>query len=147
MANIFEQAKETFEKIKEGVNDFIQMDKSEVIQEFKDATKEKANGILEEITNLGEHMSKAGFELIEINTSLGLPPTFSLTYHFLHDATDEEQKNILKENEGKKITTIILKTLFKSTAFANSLKLGTFKLNEVSIQLGLLPDVGLKFKK
>ena len=147
MANIFEQAKETFEKIKEGVNDFIQMDKGEVIQEFKDATKDKANAMLEEITNLGEHMSKAGFELIEINTSLGLPPTFSLTYHFLHDTTADEQKDILKENEGKKITTIILRTLFKSSAFAKSLKLSSFKLEEVSIQLGLLPDVGLKFKK
>jgi len=147
MAGIIDSAKEAIGKIAEGVTDFIQMDKSEVIQEFKDSTKEKANAMLEEITNLGENMNKAGFELIEINTSLGLPPTFSLTYHFLHDVTTEEQKSILGENEGKKITTIILKTLFKSTAYAKSLKLGVFKLNEVSIQLGLLPEVGVKFKK
>ncbi len=147
MDNIFDKAKEAFGKIAEGVNDFMQMDKGEVIQEFKDSTREKANAMLEEITNLGEHMNKAGFELVEINTSLGLPPAFSLTYHFLHDITDEEQKIILKENREKKINTIILKTLFKSTAYAQSLKLGTFKLNEVSIQLGLLPEVGVKFKK
>ncbi len=147
MAGIIDSAKEAIGKIAEGFSDFIQMDKSEVIQEFKDSTKEKANAMLEEITNLGENMNKAGFELIEINTSLGLPPTFSLTYHFLHDVTTEEQKSILEENAGKKITTIILKTLFKSTAYAKSLKLGTFKLNEVSIQLGLLPEVGVKFKK
>ncbi len=147
MENIFEKAKEAFEKISDGVTDFIQMDKTEVINEFKNATKEKANAILEEVTNLGEHMSKSGFELIEINTSLGLPPTFSLTYHFLNDVSDEDRKNILEENKGKKIITIILKTLFRSSAYALSLKLGTFKLNEVSIQLGLLPEVGLKFKK
>lgn len=147
MDNIFEKAKEAFEKISEGVNDFIQMDKAEVINEFKNATKEKANAILDEVTNLGEHMSKSGFELIEINTSLGLPPTFSLTYHFLNDVSELDRKNILEENQDKKITTIILKTLFKSTAYAQSLKMGTFKLNEVSIQLGLLPEVGLKFKK
>ena len=61
MASIIEQAKEAMEKIAEGVTDFIQMDKSEVIQEFKDSTKEKANAMLEEITNLGDHMNKAGF--------------------------------------------------------------------------------------
>ncbi len=147
MASIFDQAKEAMGKIADSVNDFIQMDKGEVINEFKNATKEKANSILEEITDLSEHMTKSGFELIEINTSLGLPPTFSLTYHFLNEVSDEDRENILEENKDKKITTVILKTLFKSTAFSQSLKLKSFKLNEVSIQLGLLPDVGLKFKK
>ncbi len=147
MENIFDKAKEAFEKITEGVNDFIQMDKAEVIQEFKNSTKEKANAILDEVTNLSEHMIKSGFELIEINTSLGLPPTFSLTYHFLNDVSEEDRKNILDENKDKKITTIILKTLFKSATYAKSLKLGSFKLNEVNIQLGLLPEVGVKFRK
>ena len=135
MANIFEQAKETFEKIKDGVTDFIQMDKGEVIQEFKDATKEKANSILEEITNLSEHMTKSGFELIEINTSLGLPPAFSLTYHFVNEVSEEDRKNILEENKDKKITTVILKTLFKSTAFAQSLKLFMHQINFINLIL------------
>ena len=102
MADIFEKAKEAFSKISETVSDFMQKEKGEVIQEFKDATMEKANSILEEITQLSEHINRAGFELIEINTSIGLPPTFSLTYHFLNEVSEEEQKIFWKKIRERK---------------------------------------------
>ncbi len=147
MQSIIEKTKEVLGTISENVNDLLQNEKNEVAQEFKEATADRANAMLEEITQLAETINKAGFEVAALNITVGLPPVFAMNFTFVRDISEEEEETLLENYKDKKISIIILKTLFKSTLYAQKLKMGEFKLSEVDIELGIIPDVILKFTK
>ena len=95
MQAIIEKTKEVLSTLSENVNDLLQNEKNEVVQEFKEATADKANAMLEEITQLAETINKAGFELAALNVTVGLPPVFAMNYTFLRDISEVEEEVLL----------------------------------------------------
>ena len=63
------------------------------------------------------------------------------------EITEEEKNNLLAEAKDKRIVMIILKCLFKANEFYHSANIGSYKVDEVKITLGLTPGVDISFEK
>lgn len=84
-------------------------------------------------------IKEAGFEVSEIRVEMTLIPSISATFAQVKVLPEAEQKKILKHNEGKRVLSYILQSLFK--AYGTSL--GQFKLEGVEILISIPPSTTL----
>ncbi len=145
--NILVKVKETALEIKEkSVNfseQFLDDEKAEIINEFKQKGSEKVVEILETIENYKSYFSDAGYQLNIINASLTIPPDISISFNFLGTCDEEKRQLIKEEISGSKMASIILSSLFKASDFAEKIKIGTIKLKSINIKLGLIPAISI----
>ena len=119
----------------------------EIEDEFKDNTATKMQSMAQSITNSVALLNKSGYEFKGIGVDLGLGISFSLTFLFKKDISDEDKAALLEEASDRKIVVLILKMLFKADKFYKSMKVGVYELDTVNIALGLPPGMHLNFKK
>ena len=93
------------------------------------------------------YITRAGYELISFNVSLGLPPQIGLSFKYQSEVSDDDRKKLLEEVEERKVLSVILKCLFKAGDFYTSAKFKEYKLGSVNISLGLTPGVNINFVK
>ena len=109
--------------------------------------EEKAEGKINEVTEtINKYkflFTEAGYEVNSLNASLGLPPEISLSFLFLGAVDKAGRKNILSQATESKLVTILLKSLFKASDFAETIKIGEMKLKSINITLGLIPGISI----
>lgn len=128
-------------------DNYLGDEQNEISEDFRDAESGKVKEIIDSINESMSLITSSGYEFKGIGVSLGIVPSVSLSFHYLRDITDEEQKSILEQAEDKKIIKIILKMLFKAGDFYRSIKLGNYELDAVNMSLGLSLGMSLTFKK
>jgi hypothetical protein len=147
--NILDKAKASVAALKDKVADLKEDmwddEKKEIIDEFKGITSEKLKLTLETLGSYTALFSEAGYELSSINASIALPPDISISFKCLNALPISERNNILSKAQDSKITTMILKSLFKASDYSESIKIGEFKLRSVNIKMGLIPSISVSF--
>ncbi len=116
------------------------------VTDIKESGTDLMNDKIEEITGSLQIVNRSGFSLKDINVSLGIPPEIGGTFVFNREVPDEEWEKLFAETEDKQTLNALLRSLFKAQDMAEKMKLGNFKLDSVSIVLGIPPGIGLKFK-
>ena len=135
------------EKIVEIKDDVIGDEQKAIMDEFKETGIGKVRQVLEELNSSLVLITKSGYEFKGVNVSLGLPPSVSTAFHYKKDIPDADKTALLEEAKEKRFVTMILKCLFKAGDFYNSIKMGEYILDGVSITLGLTPGVSVGFKR
>jgi len=131
------------EKISELKDNIWDEEKSEIINEFKEKGEMKIAELAELLSSDKELFKEAGFEVSSINASLGLPPDLSVTFRYLGAVSEEAKNDVLLKVKESKMASILLKSLFKASSFPETIKVGQFKVNTITIKLGLIPSIGI----
>lgn len=118
----------------------------EIASDLKESGSEKIIGSMQDLENSSRVISRSGFNLVEIESKLGIPPEVVAVFKFEKNISDEEWNELFREVESNSTLTALLKALYGADKFADSLKLGKFHLEGVSVILGIPPGVSLKFK-
>jgi hypothetical protein len=149
--DLIEKAKDSAstltEKISELTNNLIGDESQIIMDEFKDAGANKVKEIVNNIEASKIYVTRAGYELISFNVSLGLPPQISLSFKYQSEVSADDKKKLLEEVEERKVLSVILRCLFKAGDFYTSAKFKEYKLGSVNISLGLTPGVNINFVK
>ncbi len=145
--NILDKAKAAALSVKDKITDLKEniwdSEKAEIIKEFKERGEGKVKEILEIINKYKSLFKDAGYEVNGVNASLSIPPDISIAFKFLGAVDESKRQDILSQASDSKIASILLKSLFKASNFAESIKIGDMKLKSISITLGLIPGISV----
>ena len=118
---------------------------SSVLDEGQDMASEKIFALIEDFNRSLPVLSKAGYELEELELELGIPP--KLIPHFKYD--EEEDSNVeslLNELQGNGLGTNLMKALLKAGQFQRKIKFKEMRFSHVEIELSVIPSVRLSYK-
>lgn len=133
------------EKVKEWHESYFDDEKKEIIEQFKVSGQEKIKETLKTFNDFSLLFKQGGYELSSINVSVSIPPDISITFRCLDTILEDERGSLLEKTGENKLALLILKSLFKASDFAESVKMGNYKLNSINIKLGLIPGISVSF--
>jgi len=145
--NLFEKAKAAAASVTEKISDLKENlwddEKSEIINQFKEKAEGKLNEVVETINKYKSLFTEAGYDIQSMNASLSIPPDISMTFAFLGAVDKAKREDIFTRATESKLATIMLKSLFKASDFAETVKVGQMKLKSIDIILGLIPGISI----
>lgn len=145
--SIFEKAKAAAASVTESISslkDFFWDDERiEIINQFKEKTENKLNEVLETVSKYKALFTEAGYELNGLNASLSIPPDLAISFKFLGALVAEKRMAIISQTSESRLASIILKSLFKASDYAETIKIGEMKLKSINITLGLIPGISI----
>lgn len=145
--SIFEKAKAAAASVTESISslkDFFWDDERiEIINQFKEKTENKLNEVLETVSKYKALFTEAGYELNGLNASLSIPPDLAISFKFLGALVAEKRMAIISQTSESRLAAIILKSLFKASDYAETIKIGEMKLKSINITLGLIPGISI----
>jgi hypothetical protein len=144
MDQLINAAKEKLESLKTASSSLFQRD---VVQPIKAYSIEKIQSAWEEIKTANELYKQLGYECNEVNVSLGLPPVFTLQLTRVGVPSDVEVEKLLEQCAEKPITYAIVVALCKANAMEQSLISNDWRFKGLSISMGIVPGVEMKFER
>jgi hypothetical protein len=133
------------DKIDDWKTDFFDEDKQNIILEFRENTKEKISAILTDIQNSTKIIENIGYDFVSFNIDLGIPPSVQLVFEVLPIKPDKIEAKL--PEDINLVIKIIFKALIRTNALAQSIKLNDFECKQVTLTMGLNPDIVLNYKK
>ncbi|MBK7569750.1 MAG: hypothetical protein IPI31_18170 [Bacteroidetes bacterium] len=112
--------------------------------DVKNLTKEKLTGFTNDLIALSPLIEKTGFRTKEINIGVGVPPRIIFHFEKFANVSKSDIEALLKQHEDKTMLKVIVTTLVSADEFQSKLTLGSFKFNEIDIELGVPPEVNVK---
>ena len=91
-------------------------------------------------------ITRAGFDVIEIEIGLGLSPNAIAHLYVREHLSDANQQILLDEVRNKKLVSTILNSLFKAASTHKKMKFKNFDFTHMELELSILPSVALKFR-
>ena len=145
--DLFKKAKAAASSVTEKISNLKENlwddEKAEIINQFKDKAEGKLNEVVETINKYKSLFTEAGYDIQGLNASLSIPPDISMTFAFLGAVDKALRDDILSRASESKLATIMLKSLFKASDFAETVKVGQMKLKSIDITLGLIPGISI----
>ncbi|HMS65307.1 MAG TPA: hypothetical protein PKD83_08665 [Ignavibacteria bacterium] len=147
LEKVIETAGAVTEKVSDLKEDIWGDEQKLIIEEFKDSNVEKIKNLLSSINGSSELFDKSGFHLSFLKVSLGFPPVVTVEFTVKSKITKEERVKLLEETAENKIVRLLMNCLFKASDFYDKIQFGSYKLDIVEIELGLIPGVNLQFSR
>ena len=118
---------------------------SSVLDEGQDMASEKIFALIEDFNRSLPVLSKAGYELEELELELGIPP--KLIPHFKYDEEkDPNVESLFNELQGNGLGTNLMKALLKAGQFQRKIKFKEMRFSHVEIELSVIPSVRLSYR-
>ena len=114
------------------------------LSDIKEAGSEKIDALVNKIQDLAPLIDQTGFNMNELEVGIGIPPEINLAFEKEKDVDAETIEKLLKANEDKPLLSLIIHTLQKADALVKGMNLSNFKLGQLSMKIGLPPDVSIK---
>lgn len=133
------------DKIDDWKTDFFDDEKQNIIQEFRENTKEKISAILNDLQNSTKLIENIGYDFVAFNIDLGIPPSVQLIFEVLPLKAEKIEAQL--PEDINLVIKIVLKALLRTNALAQSIKLNDFECKQVTLTMGLNPDIVLNYKK
>jgi hypothetical protein len=133
------------DKIDDWKTDFFDDEKQNIIQEFRENTKEKISAILNDLQNSTKLIENIGYDFVAFNIDLGIPPSVQLIFEVLPLKAEKIEAQL--PEDINLVIKIVLKALLRTNALAQSFKLNDFECKQVTLTMGLNPDIVLNYKK
>lgn len=133
------------DKIADWKTEFLDDEKQNIIQEFKENGKEKITQILIDLESSTEQLSKIGYSFNAFSIDLGIPPSISLSFD-VKSITDEKATSKISDDIHPMLK-IVLQALIRTNSFNQTITSKNFALIQVNIKLGILPDIALNYNR
>ena len=118
---------------------------TEKASSLKDAAETKINEILADFELARPHISQAGYGLTELEIEIGLPPKIIVHFGYSRQPDDVVQ-SALSALEGNSLGKNLLTGLVKAGELQSKLKVANVTFTNFEVELGLMPDIKLKFQ-
>ena len=138
------------EKIKSGLTSVASSIESTLdeslsfLSDIKEAGSEKIDAFVNKIQDLAPLIDQMGFNMNELEVGIGIPPEINLAFEKEKDVDAETIEKLLKANEDKPLLSLIIHTLQKADALVKGMNLSNYKLGQLSMKIGVPPDVSIK---
>ena len=90
-------------------------------------------------------LREAGYLLENVTIKLGLAPQVVANFSAGAAVPEERVDALLAEHAGKKFTRLMVKSVYQATKFQSSLSIRGMKPSGLSVEIGLVPQVTVKF--
>ena len=118
---------------------------SSILDEGQDMASEKIFALIEDFNRSLPVLSKAGYELEELELELGISP--KLIPHFKYDEEkDPNVESLLNELQGNGLGLNLMKALLKAGQFQRKIKFKEMRFSHVEIELSVIPSVRLSYR-
>ena len=111
---------------------------------LKNAGVDKIKGTLKDFEESLPIITKAGFQLAELNVGVGIPPTIIACFT-IKEVSPEVLQEAQAEIESKKIGKLVLGSLIGATKMKEKLELKNIVMKGIEVEVGLLPKVTLVY--
>ncbi len=111
---------------------------------LKNAGIDKVKGTLKDFEESLPIITKAGFQLAELNVGVGIPPTIIACFT-IKEVSPETLEEAQTEIESKKIGKLVLGSLIGATKMKEKLELKNIVMKGIEVEVGLLPKVTLVY--
>ena len=113
--------------------------------DLRDAGLAKVREALDDLNATLPALHEAGYTLTEVSVSLGLTPAITASFHASDAVSEETTARIVEENNDRKLTVFLVKTLFQARRLQTSVHIAGLKPRAINVQIGLSPSVAVKF--
>jgi len=111
---------------------------------LKNAGMDKVKGTLKDFEESLPIITKAGFQLAELNVGIGIPPSIIACFT-IKEVSSETLQEAQAEIESKKIGKLVLDSLIGATKMKEKLELKNMVMKGIEVEIGLLPKVTLVY--
>mgnify|MGYP001164879963 FL=1 len=111
---------------------------------LKNAGMDKVKGTLKDFEGSLPIITKAGFQLAELNVGVGIPPSIIACFT-IKEVSSEILQEAQAEIESKKIGKLVLDSLIGATKMKEKLELKNMVMKGIEVEIGLLPKVTLVY--
>ncbi|HEY4118225.1 MAG TPA: hypothetical protein VGM56_10225 [Byssovorax sp.] len=133
---------------RDGVASAAASAKATVANAANDAKDASIARVKETIADFNEALPiirSAGYRVTGVDIALGLPPKVSASVTVSDEVTPEHVEAVLEAHKDKKLTCLIVRSLFQAWKLHSAISIVGMKPRGMSIELGLIPNVGIKF--
>lgn len=146
--NFLDRAKAAKESAQSSVTSLAGEVKGQVAakaSELKDAGLSQVLNTVEDFNACLPVLSEAGYTLSGVDIGIGLPPKVVAEFVVSADVSTEAIEQLLSEHADKKLTVLLLRSLHQAWQLHTRVKIGGLRPHSLSIQMGLIPEVSVKF--
>jgi len=90
-------------------------------------------------------LREAGYVLEGVSIKLGLVPQVSANFSAGTAVPEERVDALLAEHVGRRLTTLMVKSVYNATKLQSKLKISGMRPSGLSVEIGLSPQVTVKF--
>ena len=113
--------------------------------ELKDAGLAQLVAVTEEFNASLPVFQEAGYTLSGVDIGVGLPPKLTAEFVVSADVSPEALEQLLAKHAEKKLTVLLVRSLHQAWQLHNKIQIAGLRPQGLSIEVGLIPEVCLKF--
>lgn len=113
--------------------------------ELKDASLAKLAETLDDFNAALPVIREAGYTLSNVGIGIGLPPKVTASFLVSSEVSAETVERLMLEHAQRKFTLLLLKSLHQAWQLHTKIKIAGLKPRGLSVELGLIPIVSVKF--
>lgn len=106
---------------------------------------DKLEETAERLNDAMPYIERAGFRVTEIEVEMSINPKLIPHVQIVDVMAEDDRPALLEEIAEKKLTTSIIKSLFRAADFGGRIDLKGFDFFEIEIEVGVIPGVILKY--
>jgi hypothetical protein len=133
-------------KLKQNIKDKVS-DASGYLTDLKEEGKDKIINYFNGLSEIIPIIAETGYRLKGIDMEVTIPPGINMHFEKFKNISKEKIDQILEQNKEKELLRAIVKALVSADEFHKKLKMGSLRLTDISVNLGLPPKVTIKFAK
>jgi hypothetical protein len=113
--------------------------------ELRDATLAKLAETLDDFNAALPVVREAGYTLSDVSIAVGLPPTVTASFDASSNIASEQVEALLAQHADKKLTVLLVRALHQAWQLQQRIHIAGLRPQGLSVELGLVPAVTVKF--
>ncbi|MDG1779391.1 MAG: hypothetical protein P8H59_00445 [Flavobacteriales bacterium] len=88
---------------------------------------------------------RIGYRTTSFQIEISIPPALEIHFNRFKIATEEEIEELREELKDKRVSTMILNALIKSSTIQESMSTPSFVFSDIEIEVTIPPSIGLRY--
>jgi hypothetical protein len=143
-SDLARQAGEKAEALKTKATD-VKEQLAEQASEMSDLGVTKLNETLGELNASLPILREAGYVIDGVTIKLGIPPKIVANFSGGSEVSGERIEALLAEHADRTLTTLLVKSVYHATKLQSLVNVKGLRPTGVSVEIGLVPSVAVKF--
>ena len=143
-SDLARQASETADSLKAKAAD-VKEQLAEQASEMSDLGVTKLNETLAELNASLPVLREAGYIIDGVTIKLGMPPKIVANFSGGGGVSGERIEALLAEHAERKLTVLLVKSVYHATKLQSLVNVKGLRPTGVSVEIGLVPSVAVKF--
>jgi hypothetical protein len=113
--------------------------------ELRDGVLAKLAETLEDFNGALPVIREAGYTLSDVSIAVGIPPTVTASFDASDDISREHVEHLLSVHAERRFTVLLMRSIYQAWQVQQRINIAGLKPKGLSVELGLIPAVTVKF--